>query len=106
MVPFFAVRPNVRRVVYTTNAIEGVYARQRKIIKTRGQFPSDDIATKLIWLALRRLEPREPRLEGGDELVRDNLLRPTLDGPLTEAPRPNRVPQKIGNAPSRAPQVC
>ena len=37
---------------YTTNAIESVNARLRKIIKTRGHFPSDDAATKLIWLAL------------------------------------------------------
>jgi putative transposase len=44
-----------RRVVYTTNAIESVNARLRKIIKTRGHFPSDDAATKLIWLALRNI---------------------------------------------------
>jgi putative transposase len=43
----------VRKVIYTTNAIESVNARLRKIIKTRGHFPSDDAATKLIWLALR-----------------------------------------------------
>ena len=44
-----------RRVIYTTNAIESVNARLRKIIKTRGHFPSDDAATKLIWLALRNI---------------------------------------------------
>jgi hypothetical protein len=42
-------------VIYTTNAIESVNARLRKIIKTRGHFPSDDAATKLIWLALRNI---------------------------------------------------
>ena len=40
---------------YTTNAIESVNARLRKIIKTRGHFPSDDAASKLIWLALRNI---------------------------------------------------
>jgi transposase-like protein len=40
-------------VVYTTDAIESISARLRKIFKTRGHFPSDDAATKLIWLALR-----------------------------------------------------
>jgi putative transposase len=45
----------IRRVIYTTNAIESVNARLRKIIKTRGHFPSDDAATKLIWLALRNI---------------------------------------------------
>jgi transposase-like protein len=53
--PFFAFPPEVRRVIYTTNAIESVNARLRKIIKTRGHFPSDDAATKLIWLALRNI---------------------------------------------------
>ena len=55
VIPFFAFPPDVRRVIYTTNAIESVDARLRKIIKTRGHFPSDDAATKLIWLALRNI---------------------------------------------------
>lgn len=41
-----------RTVVYTTNAIESINSRLRKIIKTRGHFPSDEAATKPIWLAL------------------------------------------------------
>ena len=55
VIPFFAFPPEVRRVIYTTNAIESVNARLRKIIKTRGHFPSDDAAAKLIWLALRNI---------------------------------------------------
>ena len=55
VIPFFAFPPAVRRVIYTTNAIESVNARLRKIIKTRGHFPSDDAANKLIWLALRNI---------------------------------------------------
>ncbi|HDX5619323.1 TPA: transposase, partial [Escherichia coli] len=55
VVPFFAFPPDVRRVIYTTNAIESVHARLRKIIKTRGHFPSDEAATKLIWLVLRNI---------------------------------------------------
>ena len=47
--------PAVRRVIYTTNAIESLNARLRKIIETRGNFPSDDSANKLIWLALRNI---------------------------------------------------
>ena len=42
-------------MIYTTNAIESVNARLRKIIKTRGHFPSDDATIKLIWLALRNI---------------------------------------------------
>jgi transposase-like protein len=55
VIPLFAFPPEVRRVVYTTNAIESVHSRLRKIIKTRGHFPSDDAASKLIWLALRNI---------------------------------------------------
>lgn len=55
VIPFFAFPPAVRKVIYTTNAIESVNARLRKIIKTRGHFPSDESATKLIWLALRNI---------------------------------------------------
>jgi len=52
VIPFFAFPPQIRRVIYTTNAIESVHARLRKIIKTRSHFPSDEAATKLIFLAL------------------------------------------------------
>lgn len=55
VIPFFAFPPEVRRVIYTTNALESVHARVRKIIKTRGHFPTDEAATKLIWLALRNI---------------------------------------------------
>jgi transposase-like protein len=55
VIPLFAFPPAVRRVVYTTNALESVHARVRKIIKTRGHFPTDEAATKLIWLALRNI---------------------------------------------------
>ena len=55
VIPFFAFPPSIRRVIYTTNAIESINARLRKIIKTRGHFPSDDAASKLIWLALRNI---------------------------------------------------
>lgn len=55
VIPFFAFPPEIRRVIYTTNAIESVNARVRKVIKTRGHFPTDDAANKLIWLALRNI---------------------------------------------------
>jgi putative transposase len=55
VIPFFAFPPAIRKVIYTTNAIESVNAQLRKIIKTRGHFPSDEAASKLIWLALRNI---------------------------------------------------
>src|SRR5689334_14970762 len=48
VIPFFAFPPGVRKVIYTTNAIENINVQLRTIIKTRGHFPSDEAATKLI----------------------------------------------------------
>jgi transposase-like protein len=53
--PFFVFPPDIRRVVYTTNAIESLNMQLRKIIKTRGHFPNDEAAIKLLWLALRNV---------------------------------------------------
>jgi putative transposase len=61
VIPFFAFPPDVRRLLYTTNALESVHAQLRKIIKTRGQFPTDDAATKLLWLALRNITAKWAR---------------------------------------------
>lgn len=55
VIPFFAFPPQIKRMIYTTNAIESINARLRKIIKSRGHFPNDDAASKLIWLALRNI---------------------------------------------------
>jgi len=55
VIPFFAFAPEVRRVIYTTNVIESLHMQLRKIIKNRGHFPSDEAATKLLWLALRNI---------------------------------------------------
>jgi transposase-like protein len=55
VIPFFAFPPDVRRVIYMTNAIETLHMQLRKIIKTRGHFASDDAAIKLLRLALRNI---------------------------------------------------
>lgn len=55
VIPFFAYPLEVRRIIYTTNAIESLNMQIRKVIKNRGHFPNDDAATKLIWLALRNI---------------------------------------------------
>jgi putative transposase len=55
VVPFMVFPPDIRRVIYTTNAIESLNMRLRKTIKTRGHFPNDEAATKLLWLALRNV---------------------------------------------------
>ncbi|WP_244102143.1 transposase, partial [Burkholderia ambifaria] len=55
VIPFYAFAPDIRKIVYTTNAIESLHMQLRKIIKARGHFPSDEAALKLIWLALRNV---------------------------------------------------
>jgi putative transposase len=56
--PFFAFPEAIRRIIYTTNSIEAVNRQLRKIIKTRGHFPTEDAALKLLWLALMRAEKK------------------------------------------------
>jgi putative transposase len=53
--PFFAYPEDIRKVIYTTNAIESVNMSLRKIIKNRGSFPTDDSALKLLYLALQNI---------------------------------------------------
>jgi putative transposase len=52
VIPFFAFPESVRRIIYTTNAIEALNSKLRRAVRTRGHFPSDDAASKLIYLAL------------------------------------------------------
>ena len=54
--PFLAFPPEVRRVIYTTNLIESMNARLRKVTRNRGQFPSEQAALKVLYLAIRNLE--------------------------------------------------
>jgi putative transposase len=55
VIPFFAFPAEVRKVVYTTNAVESLHMSLRKIIKTRGSFPSEEAALKLLYLALTKV---------------------------------------------------
>ena len=56
--PFLALPDELRRVVYTTNTIEAIHRQIRKAIKTRGHFPDEQAATKLIYLAIERAETK------------------------------------------------
>jgi putative transposase len=56
--PAFAYPPAIRTILTTTNAIESLHMQLRKIIKTRGHFPTDEAATKLLYLALRNIKKR------------------------------------------------
>jgi putative transposase len=60
-IPFLEFPPEVRRIIYTTNAIESLNYQLRKIIKNRGHFPGDDAVIKLLWLAIRDIEDKRAR---------------------------------------------
>ena len=52
VMPFFAYPESVRRIIYTTNAIEALNAKLRRAVRARGHFPNDDAAMKLLYLVL------------------------------------------------------
>ena len=60
-IPFLEFPPEVRKIIYTTNAIESLNYQLRKIIKNRGHFPNDDSVVKLLWLAIRDIEDKRAR---------------------------------------------
>jgi putative transposase len=60
-IPFLEFPPEVRRIIYTTNSSESLNYQLRKIIKNRGQFPSDDAVVKLLWLAIQDIEDKRAR---------------------------------------------
>lgn len=55
VIPFYGYAPEIRKMIYTTNAIESLNMQLRKVLKNRGHFPNDEAATKLIYLALRNI---------------------------------------------------
>jgi len=64
VIPFMAYEPEVRRVIYTTNAIEALNRQLRKALKTKGSFPSEDAARKLVYLAIQNAVPKWTRTRG------------------------------------------
>lgn len=70
-IPFLSFPPTIRKIVYTTNAIESLNYQLRKIIKNRGHFPNDQAAVKLLWLAICNIEDKRARER--DRLRTDRL---------------------------------
>jgi putative transposase len=56
--PLFAFPPEIRKIIYTTNAVESLHLTLRKVIKTRGSFPNEESAMKLLYLALRNVSKK------------------------------------------------
>ncbi len=97
-IPFLAFPPELRKIIYTTNAIESLNYQLRKVIKNRGHFPNDDAAIKLLWLAIRDIEDKRARARAKEKGLPAEKRRAA--GRLVEAP-----PSKAGNKPS-APSPC
>jgi putative transposase len=75
--PFLAFTPAVRRLLYTTNAIESLNYQLRKVTKARGHFPTDDAVVKLLWLAIINIE---------DKRARERLTRRQQTGKRSDQP--------------------
>jgi putative transposase len=75
-IPFLAFPPEVRKVIYTTNAVESLNYQLRKIIKNRGHFPNDDAVVKLLWLAIRDIEDKRARARAKEKGKPHNACAP------------------------------
>ena len=69
VIPFFAFTPEIRKVIYTTNAVESLHLSLRKVIKNRGSFPNEDSALKLLYLALRNASAKWQTVQGWREAL-------------------------------------
>ena len=100
-VPFLDLPAAIRRVVYTTNAIESINYQLRKVTKTRGQFPNDDAAYKLLYLAISDIESRTTTRGGNNPATKTLLQRGASTQHWTEALNhfaliyPGRLPEAI-----------
>jgi putative transposase len=87
-IPFLAFPPPVRRIIYTTNAIESLNYQLRKIIKNRGHFPNDQAAVKLLWLAICNIEDKRARERARiDRKTRENrskTVEKLIEGTFTQ----------------------
>jgi len=83
VIPFFGFPPDIRRVIYTTNAVESLNMSLRKIIKTRGSFPNEESALRLLYLAIRNHSKKWSFVQGWREaLNRFQILWPERMPPL------------------------
>ena len=82
LTPFFEYPEEIRKIIYTTNAVESLNSTARRIIKTRGSFPSDEAALKLLYLAIRNLTAKWDTIQGWKEAM--NRFRIT-DGERIDA---------------------
>ncbi len=75
VIPFFEFPEEIRKIIYTTNAVESLHMTLRKVTKNRGSFPSQEAAVKLIYLALRNVSKKWHTVQGWREALRQFTIR-------------------------------
>ena len=94
-IPFLEFPPALRKIIYTTNAIESLNYQLRKIIQNRGHFPNDDAAIKLLWLAIMNIEDKN-----GPGNAPKGPAPPKANPAKPPAGSSRAVPSKAGKQPS------
>ena len=84
VIPFFDFPEEIRKIIYTTNAIESLHMSLRKVTKNRGSFPSQEAAFKLIYLAIQNVSKKWQSVQGWREALRQFAIR-----------WPDRMPQGL-----------
>ncbi len=74
-IPFFEFPEEIRKIVYTTNAVESVHMTLRKVTENRGSFPSQEAALKPIYLALQNVSKKWHTVQGWREALRQFTVR-------------------------------
>ena len=97
IIPFFDYPPEIRKVIYTTNAIESVNMSLRKITKNRGSFPSDEALLKLFYLALRNISQKwtMPIRDWKAALTRFTIQFEERINSLQPSPRLHTIPDTL-----------
>lgn len=75
VIPFFEFPEEIRKIIYTTNAVESLHMTLRKVTKNRGAFPTQDAAIKLLYLALRNVSKKWQFVQGWREALRQFAIR-------------------------------
>ena len=75
VIPFFEFPEEIRKIIYTTNAVESLHMTLRKVTKNRGSFPRQEAAIKLIYLALRNVSKKWHTVQGWREALRQFTIR-------------------------------
>jgi putative transposase len=75
VIPFFEFPEEIRKIIYTTNAVESLHMTLRKVTKNRGSFPSQEAAIKLLYLALQNVAKKWHTVQGWREALRQFTIR-------------------------------